>query len=129
MACAALAPFTLFSVELTADSRLVVAGLACTALVGLVAHVGLRPLDIFGDDPSSTPASASGSNPSPDPGSAPSPAPGSGSGSGSAGSRPRRPGFKLMVLQLSLLCASAAVVWTVDALQAGAPTRPLLTST
>jgi phosphatidylinositol glycan class N len=94
----ALAPFTVFSVELAADTTLVVAGVGCAAAAGLVAHFILRPLDLFGDDPTA-----------PDPDSA-------------AGHR--RPGYALLVVQLSLLWAAGFVVWLVDGLQAARATIP-----
>ena len=78
----ALAPFTLFSVDLEANTTLVVAGVACTALVGLLSHFALRPLDAFGDDPET-----------------PAPAPRAGA---------RRPGYKLLVAQL---CRGAPGSW------------------
>jgi hypothetical protein len=73
------------SVDLEANTTLVVAGVACTALVGLLSHFALRPLDVFGDDPEDA-------------------------GAGAAGGA-RRPGYKLLVAQLSLLWCAGLVVW------------------
>lgn len=94
----ALAPFTLFSVDLEANTTLVVAGVACTALVGLLSHFALRPLDAFGDDPEDA-------------------------GAGAAGGA-RRPGYKLLVAQLSLLWCAGLVVWVVDGLQGAKASIP-----
>ena len=94
----ALAPFTLFSVDLEANTTLVVAGVACTAAVGLLSHFALRPLDVFGDDPEDLDADAVGGA--------------------------RRPGYKLLVVQLCLLWCAGLVVWVVDGLQAAKMALP-----
>ncbi len=94
----ALAPFTLLSIDLEANTALVVAGVACTALVGLLSHFALRPLDVFGDDPEDADADAAGGA--------------------------RRPGYKLLVVQLSLLWCAGLVVWMVDGLQGAKASIP-----
>ena len=94
----ALAPFTLLSIDLEANTALVVAGVACTALVGLLSHFALRPLDVFGDDLEDAAADAAGGA--------------------------RRPGYKLLVVQLSLLWCAGLVVWVVDGLQGAKASIP-----
>ena len=84
----ALAPFTLFSVDLEANTTLVVAA-ACTALVGLLSHRAPRPGRVR-DDRGRRRRRRGGA---------------------------RRPGYKLLVAQLSLLWCAGLGVWVVDGLQ------------
>ena len=88
LAFAALAPFTTFPIELNADSNLVIAGVVCTTAMALIIQFIIRPADIFGDDPED-------SNP-----------------------KKGRPGNRLLLVQLFVLCAAGVVVWKVDELQA-----------
>ena len=88
----ALAPFTLFPIDLGANSVWVVTGVACTGAIGVFAHFVLRPLDLFGDDPSDADA--------------------------------LRPGYKLLVVQLTALWCAGLVVWTVDGLQSAMASIP-----
>lgn len=89
----ALAPFTLFSVDLTPDTVLVEGGVVCASALGLVAHYFLRPLDLFGDDGVTSPSSGA--------------------------SQRQHPGSTLFITQLLLLWAAGGIVWGVDGLQAG----------
>jgi len=47
---AILAPFTTFSVELEANTSMIIYGLLASSLLGATAHFVLRPLDLFQDD-------------------------------------------------------------------------------
>ena len=47
---AMLAPFTMLSIELEANTEMIVSGLLASALLGTTTHVLIRPLDIFQDD-------------------------------------------------------------------------------
>ena len=98
LAAATLAPFTLLPVELEANTKLVVFGAGCTGVVGLGAHLFLRPLNIFGDDPLDIPHDSARSA--------------------------RRPGFQLLLLQLCLLWTGALVVYVIDGLQDARETIP-----
>ena len=94
----ALAPFMSFSIDLEANPGLVLVGVACTAAIATFAHFALRPLDLFGDDPSDEDGFAAGGK--------------------------RRPGYALLVVQLSLLWCAGLVVLTVDGLRGAMASIP-----